>query len=69
MKKYLELIKITFINCLDYRKEIVTELIVGILVFAGQYVFWGMVFSDNETVKLIHFARDIELLSFCQNNF
>jgi ABC-2 type transport system permease protein len=51
MKKYLKLLKISFINRLDYRQELFMSLFIGVMIFTGQAVFWGAVFWDREVVN------------------
>lgn len=50
MKKYLYLLKITFINRLDYRQELIMDVFVGLVYFAGQAIFWAAVFHDRDVV-------------------
>lgn len=51
MKKYIELIKLSLINRLDYRQELVMSLFIGVIVFSGQIIFWNAVFGEKETVN------------------
>ena len=51
MKKYLHLIRISLVNRLDYRQEMVASVFVGLMMFAGQAIFWWAVFSGKEMVN------------------
>lgn len=57
MQKYLQLMKISLINRLDYRQELATTLFVGFLVFTGQAVFWSAVFDGREVVNGFTFSQ------------
>lgn len=57
MLKYFELIKVSFLNRIDYRQELIMSLFVGVVIFAGQVVFWKAVFSGNEIVNGFTFKQ------------
>lgn len=60
MKKYLHLMKISFINALDYRQELLTNFLISLLIFAAMAIFWRAVFIDHEIVKGFDFAGMIQ---------
>jgi len=51
MKKYLYLIKNSWIDKILYREEFLMSVLVDVLIFTGQYVFWHVVFGEREVVK------------------
>ncbi|MBD3280929.1 hypothetical protein GF389_05415 [Candidatus Dojkabacteria bacterium] len=60
MRKYLHLIKISFINTLDYRQELVTNFAISILIFAPMAIFWRAVFETQDEVKGFTFPEIIQ---------
>lgn len=50
MFKYLKIVKLSLIDRLAYRQELLSSLLIGMLVFCGQYVFWSAVFSETDMV-------------------
>jgi ABC-2 type transport system permease protein len=64
MKKYLYLFKNHFINRLDYRQEIATNLIISGLVFSSYALFWHAVFRDHKTIKGFNYEQMITYYLF-----
>ena len=64
MKKYLHLIKISFINALDYRQELVTNFVISVLSFLAMAIFWRAVFIDHQIVKDFDFAGIMQYYIF-----
>ena len=64
MKKYLYLIKTSFINTLDYRQELVTNFVISILIFASMAIFWRAVFVDHDELKGFNFTGIIQYYIF-----
>lgn len=52
MKKYLKQIKLSLINRLDYRQELVVSLIIGLIIFSGLYFFWNAVYENNTDIEI-----------------
>jgi len=48
LKKYFRLFKINLIDRLTYVNEILISIFTGLLVFAGQAVFWRMIYGENQ---------------------
>lgn len=59
MLKYLKIIKLSLIDRLTYKQELFTSLLVGVLIFCGQYFFWSAVFSEREVVGGFTFEQII----------
>ena len=66
MLKYLELLKLSFINRLDHRQELVMSLLIGIIIFAGQAIFWKAVFRENEIVNGFTFKQILNYYLFAR---
>lgn len=64
MKKYLYLFKNHFINRLDYRLEIATNLVISGLVFSSYALFWHAVFRDHKTIKGFNYEQMITYYLF-----
>lgn len=56
MRKYLKITWLTFINGFQYRSEILISLIVGLVIFAGQAIFWHAAFVGRDEVNGFSFA-------------
>lgn len=64
MGKYLQLIKISFVNRLDYRQELLTNLIIAVLIFASMVIFWSAAFKGREEIKGFSYEEIIQYYIF-----
>jgi ABC-2 type transport system permease protein len=51
MKKYLKIFQLAFLNKVAYRRELLISLLGGLLIFAGQAIFWINVYETREVVN------------------
>lgn len=64
MRKYLYLLKTSFVNRLDYRQELITNFLISCLIFVGFLIFWRAVFVGRESVKGFSFPEIMQYYVF-----
>ncbi len=66
MNKYWQILKVSFINRLDYHQELFMSLFIGVIIFIGQAVFWLAVFDKKEVVNGFTFFQILQYYLFAR---